>query len=296
MAIVKFTELLEAARRGRYAVGYFESWDMESLQAVADAAEAMNSPVLLGFSGIYLHHPARLTRERVSAYAAFGNEVCRALRVPACLVFNESPHFERVLEATDQGFGMVMYSSEDENLVARVREIVVRAHSKDVAVEAEMAALCGVAGELSNAPQDVPLTDAQRASAFVEETGIDALAVNVGQVHLHGRQVARLNLEALSKLAEVVRVPMVLHGGTSVAEQDLKAATQLGVSKINVGSVLKQTYFERLRTMVTSVGSKYNPYEVVGSGLPPDISAGARLAMQKVVENLMVVFGSAGRA
>jgi ketose-bisphosphate aldolase len=296
MALVKFTELMEQARRGRFAVGYFESWDMESLQAVADAAEAKRSPVLLGFSGVYLHHPKRQTRERVAAFAAFGNEVCRSLNVPACLVFNESPHFERVLDAVDQGFGMVMYSSEDESLTERVREVVARAHPRGVAVEAEMSALCGVAGELSSVPEEVPLTDPRLAQAFIAETEIDALAVNVGQVHLHGRKVVRLNLEVLTELSKVISVPLVLHGATSVARDDLKVATQLGVCKINVGSVLKKTYFEKLRSMVMNTASEYNPYEVVGSGLAPDVTTAARLAMQRVVEDLMVVFGSAGRA
>jgi fructose/tagatose bisphosphate aldolase len=101
MALTKFNDLMRDAEKGLYAVGYFESWDLESLQAVADAAEALHSPVLLGFSGIYLHHPERLTRERLSVYAALGNEVCRQISVPACLLFNESPHLERVLEAID---------------------------------------------------------------------------------------------------------------------------------------------------------------------------------------------------
>ena len=70
MALTKFNDLMRDAEKRRYAVGYFESWNLESLQAVADAAECMNSPVLLGFSGIYLHHPERITRERLSVYAA----------------------------------------------------------------------------------------------------------------------------------------------------------------------------------------------------------------------------------
>lgn len=83
MALVSFQDLMAAAADGRYAVGYFESWNLESLLAVADAAEAMRSPVLLGFSGIYLPDPERIAREPLPAYAAMGLEVCRGLRVPA---------------------------------------------------------------------------------------------------------------------------------------------------------------------------------------------------------------------
>src|SRR6185436_15629698 len=87
MAIVRFQDLMASAERGSYAVGYFESWNLESLLAVADAAEATRSPVILGFSGIYLPHPDRVAGDRLSTYAAMGLDVCRPLSVPACLLF-----------------------------------------------------------------------------------------------------------------------------------------------------------------------------------------------------------------
>ena len=83
MSLVPFKDLMKEAERGGYAVGYFESWNLESLQAVTDAAEAMRSPVMLGFSGIYLPHPSRQARETLSIYAALGTEACRMLSVPS---------------------------------------------------------------------------------------------------------------------------------------------------------------------------------------------------------------------
>src|SRR5882672_8695196 len=115
MALVPFNDLMSRAKKGDYGVGYFESWNLESLQAVADAAESMRSPVLLGFSGIYLHHACRLVKDHLSLYAALGNEACRQLKTPACLVFNESPHFERVLDAIELRFGAVMFSNGNLN-------------------------------------------------------------------------------------------------------------------------------------------------------------------------------------
>jgi fructose/tagatose bisphosphate aldolase len=131
MPLVTFKEMMSEAERGNYAVGYFESWNLESLRAVADAAEAVRAPVLLGFSGIYLHHPRRRVQEPLSVYAALGNETCRRLKTPACLVFNESPHFERVLEAIELGFGLVMFT--DQSLASveqseRIRRVGAKAH------------------------------------------------------------------------------------------------------------------------------------------------------------------------
>jgi len=156
--------------------------------------------------------------------------------------------------------------------------------------------LPGVGGELSRAPEVIPITNPSLARAFVEQTGIDALAVNVGQAHLHGREDVASNLAALSELSNVVPVPMALHGATSVRRGNLQAAIQLGVRRISFGSILKRAYFEALRKAMAGTGESYNPYEVVGSGLESDVLIQARLALQKVIEDFMLLLGSAGKA
>ena len=136
MARVSFAELMAAARRGGYAVGYFESWNLESLLAVADAAEAVRSPVILGFSGIYLPHPERAVRDRLAPYAAMAAAVADGLASPACLLFNESPDREWVIDAIDAAFDLVMFSDEGLSAVERtgaVRDIVRRAHKRGYA-------------------------------------------------------------------------------------------------------------------------------------------------------------------
>jgi fructose/tagatose bisphosphate aldolase len=299
MSLVPFKQLMEEAGDGGYAVGYFESWNLESLLAVADAATSARSPVLLGFSGIYLPSTESGVKERLAPYAAFGTEVCRQLPVPACLVFNESPYFDWVQQAIDLRFGLVMFTDENlgpEAQQQRVRETVEKAHRASVAVEGEIKALPGVSGALSDVPEDLRLTDPEKARAFVELTGVDALAVNIGQAHVHGRSVVRLNLSRLAALRKEVPVPLVLHGGTSIYRRDLLEAIRLGVRKINIGSVLKTSYFEAVRNACRKVDSEYNPYEVVGSGLEKDVLAAGRAALKKTVEDLMLLAGSAGKA
>ncbi len=299
MALVQFRDLMAAAEEGQYAVGYFESWNQDSLSAIADAAEATRSPVILGFSGIYLQHPNRIVTDRLSIFAALGLETCRCLTVPCCLLFNESPNLKWVLESIDLGFNLVMFANEDlgpDDLATNVERVVEKAHSCGAAVEAEMASPPGISGELASAPQGLHLDDPAAASAFVERTGIDAFAVNIGQVHIHGRSQMRLNLSQLTQLREAVSVPLVLHGATSVYPPDLVEAIRLGIRKINVGSVLKRSYFETLREASNRVGSHYNPYDVIGSGFSTDVLTTARLALQETTEGMMRLFGSAGRA
>lgn len=285
---------MRAAKQGKYAVGYFESWNLESLLAVSDAAESSQSPVLLGFSGIYLPHPERRTREHLGDYFALAHTVASRLTVPACLVLNESPHLDWVNTAIDLGFGLVMYTNESP--VSSFESIVPHANTHSVAVEAEMKALAGVGGELDGMPVNLHFTDPGQAREFVVQTNIDALAVNVGQAHMHGRLSVRLDLNRLNAIRQVVDVPLVLHGATSVYPDDLRAAIEIGVQKINVGSALKRVYFETLKEACNAVGASYNPYEVMGSGLDADVVTTARLALQKHVESWMELFGSKGKA
>jgi fructose-bisphosphate aldolase, class II len=299
MPLVPFRDLMADAAAGGYAVGYFESWNLESLLAVADAAEAARAPVILGFSGIYLPHPLRRVRDRLAPYAAMALAVCEGLSVPACLLFNECPHEDWVGAAIDAGFNLVMFSDErltGDAAIGPVRRLVAKAHAKRAAVEAELAPLAGVAGHLDPGSLHKPcLTDPGEGRDFLAATGIDALAVDVGQVHLHGRRMVRLDLDRLAALAELP-VPLVLHGASSIEADDLRAAIGLGVRKINVGSRLKQSYFAALRNACAETPAAANPYEVIGSGLAADVLVAGRLALQAEVERLMRLFGSAGRA
>lgn len=299
MPVVSFKELMAEAEAGNYAVGYFESWNLESILGVADAATAMRSPVILGFSGIYLPSVECGMIDRLRVYAALGHEICRRLPVPACLVFNESCYLDWVLEAVDLQFGLVMFTDESlgfEDQQRKIRGLVGKAHAMSVAVEGEIKALPGVSKGLSTVPDDLRLTDPQRACGFVEVTGVDALGVNVGQVHVHGRAEVSLNLTRLAELRRAVSVPLVLHGASSVRRADLTEAIRLGIRKINVGSLLKRSYFEAVRHACRKVDNDYNPYEVVGSGLRNDVLAAGRLAVRRTVEDLMRLFKSAGKA
>jgi ketose-bisphosphate aldolase len=299
MPLTSLRELMSNAERGGYAVGYFESWNLESLLAVADAAEATRSPVILGFSGLSLPDPSRVVKDRLEPYAAMGLAVCRGLTVPACLLFNESPFLKWVWQAIDVGFNMVMFSDDELDPPEQeevVRQVVGRARPLGIAVEAEMVSVPGVHGGLTEAPTNLYLTEPASASAFVRRTGIDALAVNLGQAHLHGRSELKLDLARLAELRRMVSVPLVLHGASSVGREDLAEAVRLGIRKVNVGSAIKRAYFEAVRRTSVQAGDSYDAYQVVGSGLRVDIEAAGRIAMRAVVEDFMRVFGSAGKA
>jgi fructose/tagatose bisphosphate aldolase len=290
---------MEAAAAGSYAVGYFESWNLESLLAVADAAIATSSPVIVGYSGISLPRIEQMQIDRLRLYASVAVELCRELPVPACALFNESPYLDWVVEASKAGFNVVMYSDEElpyEEQKTRVRELVHEARQVNVAVEAETLSVPGVNGSLSDIPSELRMTDPRLAREFVDFTGVDALAINVGQVHLHGRRRVQLDLDRLARVSEQVRVPLVLHGATSIDPEHISSAVRLGIRKVNVGSALKRIYFETLRSSSGRIDADYNPYEVVGSGCELDVLGTARNAMKEMVAEWMLLLGSAGKA
>jgi len=285
------------AQRGRYAVGYFESWNLDSIMAVADAAESMRAPVVLGVSGIYLPHPERRVRDPLSHHAAIGLDVCRRLSVPACLLFNESPHLNWVHAALELGFNLVMFRDHGLTRALQIQVtqgLVSSARQYGVAVEAEIHPWNGVAGDPK--PLDGGrMIEKHEAADFIERTGVDAIVVTIGQCRCQAHRPARLDLRRIAELGQLP-VPLVLNGAASIHRDDLRAAVEHGIRKINVGGQLKHVYFEALRQACAGVGSDDEPREIVGSGLENDVLVAARLAMQNAVESWMDVIGSAGKA
>ena len=299
MPFVPFKELMDDAEDRQYAVGYFESWNLESLLAVCDAAEAMKSPVIIGFSGIDLPNYERVVKNTLSIYATLVKDACSKLSVPVCTIFNESPYFNLVMESIDHKFGLVMLTNDElsfEEQIKQIKMVVNKAHANSVAVEGEIESPSGLGDSLITIPKEIKFTNIDLAKSFVDKTEVDSFAINIGQVHTIGNEKVHLDFSNLKRLKEDITVPLVLHGASSVHDADIVEAIKLGIRKINVGRVLKQTYFEALKSEIVKIGNDYDPYKVVGSGLDSDVLNSARIKLQKEIEGLMKLFGSKGKA
>jgi len=299
MSNVAVKELMEDAQKRNYAVGYFESWDMESALAVAKAAENKRSPVIIGFSGIYLPSPQRVFKSDLKIYADIAINISKSISVPSATLFNESPYFESILESIDLGFDLVMYTDENisyEKQKENIISVVKKAHPKEVAVEAEIASLPGAGEFISEKPDNFKFTQAASAKKFAEETQVDLLAVNIGQAHLHGKQKVRLDMAKLKEIKKEVDIPLVLHGMSSVNEEDVKESIKNGISKVNISSLLKQAYFESIKNDILKSTGDINPYLVIGSGFKQDLNTRACIKVREEVERIMLLLGSAGKA
>lgn len=299
MALVTMKSLMNHALENKYAVGYFESWSMDSLMAVVDAAERTNSPVIIGFGGLFLGNDERRVKENIYHYGSLGKTVAEHARVPVALLLNEADKVPMLINALNAGFNAIMYQdirvSFEETI--KINQYIVRtAHYLGADVEAEV-------GELPNA--DVAsgtvsggeLTDPEKAAYFVEQTGIDALAVAIGNVHLLEGKKAELNYNLIKTLRKRINVPLVMHGGTGLSPESLKAAIELGICKINVGTVMKRVFVNYIKNYLeTNPIETYTPHEIVGTGGKVDFMSGAREEVTQVVAKFMKIFGSENKA
>ena len=261
-----------------------------------DAAEATRSPTIIGFNGAFLSRKERRAEERLQWYAQLGRVAAETATVPCGLIFNECPVDDWVMLAAKAGFNLVMPadpSADPEDYIRRVKAITAHAHRYGAAVEAELGELpCGDPGQ---AVANGDRTDPEAAARFVRETGVDLLAVSVGNVHIMvcGRQ--ELDLAALERInRQIPDVPLVLHGGTGIGSDSIKHAIGLGVVKVNYGTYLKQRYAAAVRVALSS--DPVNPHELFGMGGDYDVMVTGRLAVRDAVLERIESLGCCGKA
>ena len=295
MPLISFNDMMEQAKAESYAVGYFETWDLKSLIAVLRAAESAASPVIVGFSGIYL--PRFLGEELrwFASYAQAGRAAAEAAQVPVSYIFNESYFLDWVDASMDHGFNVVMFSDEGlshSERVAKIEALAAKAHGRGIAVEAEM-------GEPPDAPHargsDFSMTDPDEAEEFVRKTSIDALGIVVGNRHSDHGEGVELDIGLIESIDAKVGVPLVLHAGSNVDEQSMREAVRAGIRKVNIGRAVKKAAFHSVQERSSHIGSEYPGYEVLGAGGPIDLFGGIDEAIGDAVRKLMDLFGSSGR-
>lgn len=294
MPLTPISELVENAREYRYALGYFESWNLESLQGVLDAAEATRSPVIIGFNGEFLSHRDRKQSERLEWYAGLGKAAATAASVPCGLILNECPDDAWVRNAVLAGFNLVMPAdplATDQDYTRRVATLTEFAHRNGVAVEAEIGRL---PSGLADTPDHSSLTDPELAARFVRDTGVDLLAVSVGNVHVLTNGEQDLDLDRLFRIRSKVAKPLVLHGGSGISATSLREAIALGVNKVNYGTYLKQRYLSAVRASVAV--DLDNPHELFGMGGDRDVMVAGRLAVCNAVLERISLLGCCGKA
>jgi ketose-bisphosphate aldolase len=281
---VGLTQLLKDAQARRYAVGAFNYCNAETAQAVVEAASGQRSPVIM------MVGPMEIPLLGVRAAVDVAKSAAREAGAPVCLHLDHAYDYELVAECIDAGFPSVMIDASrlpfEENIALTSRVIEI-AKAKGVDVEAELGAVgrvddCAVEGGNAEC-----LTSPSEAAEFCDRTGVDALAVAIGNAHGIYTQRPALDFIRLQQIRDATGVPLVLHGGSGTPLVQLQRSIEIGVSKVNVASELSRAY---LAAVIKDVEDAH------GKAWYGTVLMDAKAAVAAVVADWIDKLGSAGMA
>lgn len=279
--LTNLNTILIPAKERKYGVGLFNAVNLELARGIIEAAEEMKSPVIIGTAEILLPYgPLKNVADLLVPMA-------QEAAVPVVIHYDHGLTFDKCMEALKYGFTSIMYdcstASYEEN-VKRVTEMVKIAHTYGATVEGELGHVGDNEGEGRLDDPSAYYTDPEIARDYVERTGVDALAIAVGNAHGAYKFPPKLDFGRIAQIADRVNVPLVLHGGSGLSEKDFKRAIQEGICKVNIFTDID----------VAAANGAKKAFEA-GAGsligmIPYEIEA-----VKEVVKNKMKLFGSAGR-
>lgn len=266
--LVTLTEILELAEAKKNAVGSFNTPNLESIMAVIGAAEELNVPVII------MHAEVHESMMPIDVIGPIMVERAKAAKVPVCVHLDHGENLSYLVKALNLGFTSVMFDGSSlpyEENVANTRLAVKFAHAKGASVEAEI----GVLGKrelgpghdkIENQPEEI-YTDPELAARFVKETGIDALACSFGTAHGIYLKKPKLDMTVLERVKQRVDIPLVMHGGSGVSEEDYRKVIARGVRKINYYTYMAKAggsgVEEKLSFQTMPITSKGKQYKML---------------------------------
>lgn len=279
--LVNMNDVLLPAKKGSYGVGFFNAVNVEMARAIIETAEELRAPVMVGTAEILL--PA-MELARVAEYLI---PMAEKASVPVCVHYDHGLTFEKCMQALELGFTSIMYDCSTapyEENIEKVAEMVKICHAMGRTVEGELGHVGdnAGAGKLEN-PSDY-FTDPETAEDFVKRTGVDSLAVAVGNAHGDYAFPPKLDFERIRVIAEKTGIPLVLHGGSGLSDTDFKTAVKEGVAKVNIF-----TDIDKAGKRGIEAGLAAGEKSMMGL-IPYEIDA-----MKEVVRDKILLFGSNGK-
>lgn len=234
--LVTSKEMFEKAREGGYAIPAPNFIDLESLRWHVETAEKLNVPLILPLAEAHIGE--NITLEDA---ALVGKKYAAEAKVPVALHLDHGTNPEIIKKAVDLGFTSVMIDASMESFeenVRRTKEMIAYAHARGAVVEAEIGHVGAGENYENHDESDSQYTTVEEARRFVEETGVDSLAISIGTAHGMYKGIPEINFDRLKEIAAAIDTPLVLHGGSSSGDENLKKCAVNGISKINIFSDL----------------------------------------------------------
>lgn len=275
--LVTLREVLKDAQEKKYGVGLFNTVNLEMAKGVLAAAEELKSPVIIGTAEVLLPYAS------LEELAYFLVPMAKKASVPVVLHYDHGLTDKKIVEAMRLGFSSIMYDcSTDtyENNIDRVAQMVKIADMFGASVEGELG---HVGANDESAGDDSIYTEPEQARDFAQRTGVDALAVAIGTAHGAYKEKPRLDIGRLAEISRTVPVPLVLHGGSGLSDEDFKNCVANGISKINIFTDIN-----------CAAAKAAHDFYKEGCGLT-DIQNQIKEAVKQETMKKMRIFGSAGR-
>jgi fructose-bisphosphate aldolase, class II len=282
--LVTTKELLEHAQENKYAVGAFNVNNMEIVQAIIEAAEETQSPVILQASQGGLKYAG------VEYIAGLGKIAAQNASVPVAIHLDHGTDFDQIMQCIRHGFTSVMIDASKyplEENIAMTKKVIEVAHAVGVSVEAELGKIGGTEDDITVSDRDATFTDPEEAKRFVEETGVDSLAIAIGTAHGPYKGEPKLDFDRLETIRKTIDTCIVLHGSSGVPEEALRKAVSMGVSKINIDTDVRMAFAKGVKDLLDSKPNEYDPRKILGP---------AKEEMKKSIKEKMEIFGSTGKA
>lgn len=284
--LVNLNKVLMPAKKNHYAVGLFNAVNLELARGIISAAESAGSPVIMGTAEVLLPYGP------LEELSYFLIPMAKKANVPIVIHLDHGLKKETCLKALELGFTSIMYDCStdpyDEN-VKKVKEMASIAHAYGATIEGELGHVGDNEGaaEASHMAEDPSclFTDPKVAKDYVDKTGVDALAIAVGNAHGVYKLPPKLDFDRIRKIAQTVDVPLVLHGGSGLSDNDFKQAIQCGISKVNIFTDIN----------VAAVEAEFKRFTSMNKGIIDLIPAAVEAVRQETLKKLKL-FGSCQKA
>ena len=283
MSLVTTTELLKNAQEGNYAIGAFNVENMEMVMAVIQAAEELNSPVILQTT------PSTVKYAGLDYYLANAKVAAERASVPVAMHLDHGSSFELAMQALRTGYTSIMIDGSHESFednIALSKAVVDASRPSGIPVEAELGKVGGKEDDLDGG-EGSAYTDPIEAKIFVDRTGVSSLAIAIGTAHGLYKGEPKLDLDRLSEIREVVSVPLVLHGGSGIPDETIIESIRRGICKVNYATELRIAYSEGVKKVLNENPETIDPKKYGAEGLK---------CVKEFVKQKIVVCGSNGKA
>ena len=284
--LVNMNDVLKPAQKGKYAVGLFNAVNLELARGIIAAAEQTHSPVIMGTAEVLLPYGPL---EEVSYYLV---PMAKKANVPIVVHLDHGLNKETCIKALELGFTSIMYDCSTDPYevnVEKVKEMAEIAHSYGATIEGELGHVGDNEGSTEGsshlADPSKYFTDPKLAKDFVEKTKVDALAIAVGNAHGAYKLPPKLDFGRIETIRKTIDVPLVLHGGSGLSDNDFKKAIELGISKVNIFTDIN----------IAAVKAEFRQFTSMDKGIIDLIPAAVEAIKQEVVKKLEL-FGSTGKS